>query len=49
MTTFVTADIHLSASPRDVYRIKWCENDLFALLRKERVERLIILGDLTGK
>ena len=48
MPSLVTADIHLSANPRDAYRIKWCEG-LPALLKKEKADRLIILGDITSE
>ncbi len=46
MTTLVTADLHISNTPRDSYRWTWLKK-LPALLRKEKVELLIILGDLT--
>src|ERR1700740_787198 len=48
MTTLVTADLNFSANPRDDSRIRWGE-DLPALLERERVDRLIILGDLTSE
>lgn len=47
MTTLVTADIHLSANPRDSYRHRWMER-LPALLKKEGASRLLLLGDLTA-
>lgn len=49
MASLITADLHFSANPRDAYRLRWGEKDLPALLRKERVDRLIILGDLTSE
>lgn len=49
MATVVTADIHLSANPRDAYRIRWCEKSLPAILERERADRLLILGDVTSE
>ena len=46
MTVLITADLHVSDNPRDDYRWTWLKK-LPALLRKEKVELLIILGDLT--
>jgi hypothetical protein len=46
MTVLVTADLHVSDNSRDDYRWAWLKK-LPALLRKEKVELLIILGDLT--
>lgn len=46
MTVLVTADLHLSANPRDVYRFKAMEY-LAGLVEKHKVETLLILGDLT--
>lgn len=43
----LTADLHLNDLPRDAYRHTWMRDTLPSLLRKHRVELLIILGDLT--
>jgi len=46
MTVIITADLHVSENPRDEYRWRWLEK-LPQLLRKEKAEFLLILGDLT--
>lgn len=46
MTALITADLHLSANPRDVYRKRWVEK-LPSLIETLGAELLIILGDLT--
>lgn len=46
MASVITADLHLSANPRDAYRHRWMEG-LPALLQREEADRLIICGDLT--
>ena len=46
MTVLITADLHVSDNSRDDYRWTWLKK-LPALLRKEKAELLIILGDLT--
>src|ERR1035437_1458498 len=45
MTVLITADLHVSDNPRDDYRWAWLKK-LPTLLRKEKIELLIILGDL---
>lgn len=46
MTVLITADWHASDNPRDAYRWNWLQN-LPKILRKEKVELLLVLGDLT--
>ncbi len=47
MTTLITADLHLSSNPRDDYRWIFVNDTLPRLIRKHRVTKLLILGDLT--
>lgn len=47
MTTLITADLHLSANPRDEYRFLFIEKTLPKMLEEEGAELLLILGDLT--
>jgi len=46
MSVLITADLHLSANPRDEYRLAW-QQKLRALARKHKAECVLILGDLT--
>jgi hypothetical protein len=47
VTTLVTADLHLSANPRDEYRFHFLEQRIPTLLKGGEVSRLLVLGDLT--
>lgn len=47
MTSLATADLHLSANPRDAYRFVFLERTLPELIEAHAVRRLLILGDLT--
>lgn len=42
----VTADLHLSDNPRDRYRLEF-QKQLRAIVKKHKVEMVLILGDLT--
>lgn len=46
MTILVTADVHLSANPRDAYRHEFMRK-LPALAKKHKTELILILGDFT--
>lgn len=47
MTILITADLHLSANPRDEYRFLFLEKTLPKLIEEEGVGLLLVLGDLT--
>lgn len=47
MKRIVTADIHISKTPIDAYRLVFLKETLPALLDKYKVEQLIVGGDLT--
>lgn len=47
--TLVTADLHASDQPVNSYRLDFVSKELPKLLQQERIERLIIAGDLTEK
>ena len=46
MTVLVTADLHISANPRDAYRSNWLKK-LPSLAAKHKANVVLILGDLT--
>lgn len=46
MTVLITADLHLNDLARDQYRHDWMANILPVLLKKYKISRLLILGDL---
>ena len=47
MKALAVADLHLTDKQSDAYRFDFVEKELPDLLRQERAERLLILGDLT--
>ena len=47
MTTLLSSDWHFSNNPRDEYRFAWLKDDLRRKIKKYRVKKLFILGDLT--
>lgn len=47
MTTIVTADLHLAASPRDEYRWQFIERTLPTMVQEYSARRVLVLGDLT--
>ena len=49
MTALVTADLHLSSNPRDLYRHEFAAVTLLNLVQKHKPDQLIILGDLTDQ
>jgi len=46
MTTIFTADLHLSANPRDAYRFHFLEHALPKLIHKYKARRVIVGGDV---
>lgn len=47
--TLITADLHQSDEPVNSYRLDFVDKELLRLLEQERIERVIIAGDLTEK
>ena len=47
MASLVIADLHLTSNPRDEYRFDFLEKTLPAMLRRYKVDELILLGDIT--
>lgn len=48
MITLITSDLHLTDTPRDMYRHDF-QDRLRQIIKARKVERLFILGDLTEK